>query len=169
MRRAQRQRLFLVAVAVLLGALAAWTQWRQPAPPPATVLALDPTTIARIDVQAGTTPWRRFEKRDGTWWMVEPHVAPADPEHLDRLANIAAAEVLRWRPASDFDAVRIGLEPPFAVLRLDGHELVFGGLAALAPQRYVRVGDHVALIGARFTGDLAVSPESELAPSAGAP
>lgn len=166
MHRAARRRFGLAVGVVALAALAWWSVARQPPAAPETLLPLDPAAITRIEVRAGTHATRRFEKRADGWWMTTPRLARADDAHVERLADIAAATVLGWRPASDFDAARIGLARPFATLRLDGRELVFGGLAALAPQRYVRVGDHVALIAAQHGTDLAATPDTEVAAAA---
>lgn len=164
MRRATRFRLGLLGVLALLGALVWWTTEHHPAAP-TVLLTLDPTAITRVNIDTREGPLRSFEKRDGHWWMLTPQQGRADDAHLARLTEIAAAEVLRWRPASDFNGADIGLEPPFAILHLDDVSLRFGDLSALAPQRYVRVGEHVALVPARFGVDLAATPDSELLPS----
>jgi hypothetical protein len=163
MKRAARQRLWLVAVLALLAVLVAWTLHRQAPAAPETLLSLDPAEVTHIDVAAHDGAVRRFEKRNGHWWMTAPLKGRADDAHLERLAGIAAAEVLRWRPAAEFDLARIGLAPPFAVVHVDGHELRLGSLAALAPQRYVLLDDHVALIPARYAADITATPDSELA------
>ncbi|HET6631461.1 MAG TPA: hypothetical protein VFG73_01975 [Rhodanobacteraceae bacterium] len=165
MRRALRQRLVLLVVVALLAALAIWQWQRQHALHPATLLALDPAGITHVEVQAQDGPLRRFVRRDGHWWMTAPRHGRARDAHLRRLSEIAAARVLRWRPRSDFDPARIGLAPPFATVTLDGQTLRFGAIAALAPQRYVAVGEHVALIPARFGADIAAGVDSELAPA----
>ncbi|HET8897804.1 MAG TPA: hypothetical protein VFN09_03345 [Rhodanobacteraceae bacterium] len=166
MRRETRQRLQLYAVVLLLASIAWCSARKDNTLPPGQLLGLDPATINQVEVQAADGELRQFERRDGVWWMIQPTEAPADPAHLERLTEIAAATPLRWRPRKDFDTARIGLAKPFATLTLDGQRLVFGGLSALGPQRYVAVGDHVALIGARYTADLAATPASELAHAA---
>ena len=57
---------------------------------------------------------------------------------------------LNWRPLADFELAKIGLAPPHAVLTLDGQTLAFGINAVTGPQRYVRVGERVALVSARY-------------------
>ena len=74
----------------------------------------------------------------------------ADDDRLRDLADIAAARVLSWRPLTDFEPAKIGLAPPQAVLTLDGQTLAFGVNAVAGPQRYVRVGERVALVSARY-------------------
>ncbi|HEX7732498.1 MAG TPA: hypothetical protein VF415_07610, partial [Rhodanobacter sp.] len=78
------------------------------------------------------------------------------------LAAAAAAPVLQWRPAGDFDAAKIGLAPPLAVLTLDGQRLAFGAVSATGPQCYVRAGGRVALVSLRFMPRAAQQRQVEL-------
>jgi hypothetical protein len=150
MRRAVRQRLILlVAVAALLS-LAAW-QWQRDARNEAgTLTALDPASITRITLTLPGTPVMHYEKRDDHWWRTDGTPARAIDGRLAGLADTAAAHVLSWRPLGDFDPSKIGLAPPQAVLNLDGQSLEFGETSVTGPQHYVRVGQRVALVPARY-------------------
>ena len=66
-------------------------------------------------------------------------------------ASTAAAPVMSWRAASEFNPAKIGLHPPQAILRLDGQTLEFGETVVTGAQRYVRVGQRIALVPARFS------------------
>jgi hypothetical protein len=150
MKRAQRRWAWLAACVAVLVALAAW-QWRHDrAAAPGVLLALDPAAITHIEVQVRGQPPQRFEKRAGHWWMLTPASQRADDDRLDAMTAIAAAPVVRWRAAGDFDAATIGLDPPALVLTLDGESIAYGTMAAFGPQRYVRVGQRVALIPAQY-------------------
>lgn len=163
MKRARRQALWLLLGVAALAALAVW-QWRADrAAAPGALLALDPQSVTRVElVMHGQAP-QRFEKRDGHWWAMTPTPRPADDGRLDDIAAIAAAPVLRWRAAADFDMAKIGLDPPALVLQLDGQRVAYGAMAVFGPQRYVRVGDRVALVSARYAPR---PPEPEGAASA---
>jgi hypothetical protein len=151
MKRSTRQRLWLSGVAVLLVAAAAW-QWQRDADAaPGTLLPQAPADISRIDLTIGNGAAEHYSRHDGHWWRDGDTAHPADDGRLDELANTAAAQVLSWRPASDFEPARIGLAPPVAVLSLDGQRLEFGETSVTGPQRYVRVGDRVALVSVRYT------------------
>ncbi|WP_114241419.1 hypothetical protein [Dyella sp. C9] len=151
MKRATRQRLWLTGGAIVLVAAAAW-QWQRDADAaPGTLLQLAPARVTRIDLSIGNAPAEHYTRHDGHWWREGNATAHADDGRLDELANAAAAEVLSWRPASDFEPARIGLAPPLAVLSLDGQRLEFGETSVTGPQRYVRVGDRVALVSVRYT------------------
>ncbi len=163
MRRAQRLPLALLILVVLLAAAVLWTrQYHAASAAPERLLPFGPDQVTRIELKTRDGVERRFAKQGGTWHMLAPQQGEADAAHLGRLAAIANAKVLRWRPASAFDPARIGLDPPWAVVTLNGQRLEFGTLAALAPQRYVRIGDHIALIPSRYAADIAATPDSEL-------
>ena len=70
--------------------------------------------------------------------------------HLALLVGGCVRDILLGRPASDFDPAKIGLQPPRAVLGLDGEKLEFGESSVTGPQHYVRVGDRVALVSSRY-------------------
>lgn len=151
MRRATRQRLgWAVAVLVLL-LLTAW-QWRYDASrEPGSVLDLAPEQVTRVALSIGDAPALHYEKRDGHWWQTDGTPRRADDGRLAELAATAAAPVLAWRAAADFDPAKIGLTPPQAVLSLDGQTLEFGATAATGEQRYVRVGTRIALLPERYS------------------
>ena len=81
---------------------------------------------------------------------------------LSELADTAAAQVLSWRPASDFELARIGLAPPQAVLGLNGQRLEFGEMSVTGPQHFVRVGERIALVSARYMPRSPATPITEL-------
>ncbi|GAB2537325.1 hypothetical protein [Rhodanobacter koreensis] len=150
MKRATRQRLFLLLVVAALLALAGWQLRRDAQTDPGTLLTLDPASIDHVTLTLRGSPPMHYEKRDGHWWRVDGTPARAIDGRLNELTDTAAAHVLSWRPASDFDPAKIGLAPPQAVLELDGHPLEFGESSVTGPQHYVRVGQRVALISTRY-------------------
>lgn len=150
MKRAARQRLGVLFVVLTLLALVGWQRQRDARDAPGTLLALAPASISRIALRIGNAPAMHYEKRAGHWWRVDGTATRTDDGRLAELADTAAAPVLRWRPASDFQPARIGLAPAQAVLSLDGQTLEFGETSVTGPQRYVRVGERIALISARY-------------------
>lgn len=148
MKRAARTRLLMLLGVAVLIALAAW-QWCSDARnAPGNLLALDPAAITQVTLQLGDTPATHYAKRDGHWWRGDGQ--RADDRYLSTLTAAAAAPVLEWRDASDFDAAKIGLAPPQATLVLDGQRLAFGAVSATGPQCYVQAGGRVALVSLRF-------------------
>lgn len=157
MKRATRQGLgLLTGVAALL--LAAGWQWqRDRAEDPGTLLATSAAAIDTVTLRIGHAAEEHYVRRDGHWWRTDGEPRRADDGRLGELTDTASAEVLSWRPASDFDPARIGLTPPVAVLTLNGQALEFGETSVTGPQRYVRVGDRVALISLSYTPRAATS------------
>ena len=150
MKRAARQRLILLLAVLALLALAGWQAQRETRQAPGTLLPLDPARISRITLTLPGAPTLHYVRRDGHWWRTGDTPARATDSRLDTLADTAAAPVLDWRPASDFDPAKIGLAPPRASLELDGHLLEFGEASVTGPQYYVRVGQRIALVPARY-------------------
>ena len=163
MKRRTRPLALLVAACAVLGA-AVWLQVRREhalARDPLTTIDLAAVRALRVDCR-GCTP-RRFERVDGHWQMREPRDVRADDAAVERLLEIATAPV-RSRHARDaFDAGKIGLDPPQAVLTLDERALRFGATDAIDGDRYVDTGDAIALVPDRFSALLFEPAEREIA------
>jgi hypothetical protein len=112
-----------------------------------TLTALDPDAVSHIEVALKGLPAQRFDRHNGHW--VTDGVREADEGRASELASLAATPVATWKPASAFDAAKIGLAPPIAVLVLDGVRVEFGDMAALGKQRYAKVGDRIAFVPAQ--------------------
>ncbi|HKR76933.1 MAG TPA: hypothetical protein VJR95_09720 [Rhodanobacter sp.] len=156
MKRAARSRLLLLLGVAGLTALALWQWRRDERAAPGHLLALDPAAITQVTLQLGDAPAMHYAKRDGRWWRDDGR--RADDRYLDTLTAAAAAPVLQWRTTADFDTAKIGLQPPHAVLNLDGQRLVFGAMSATGPQCYVQAGARVALVSLRY---LPQAPQQE--------
>ena len=151
MKRAARQRVFLLVAVLALLSLAGWQLQRDASHENGNLTTLAPATINRLSLTLPAAATLHYEKRgDGHWWRTDGTPRPvADDDRLTDLTEIAAAPVLSWRPLSDFDPAKIGLSPPRAVLVLDGQRLAFGVSAVTGPQQYVQVGQRVALVSSR--------------------
>jgi hypothetical protein len=150
MKRANRQRLLLLLGVAALALLALWQMRHERAREPQPLLALRPDAIAQISLRTNGGAAEHYQRRDGHWWRVDGSLTRDDDGRLGEMAEVAAAPVLHWRPASDFQSAAIGLQPPALILSLDGQRIEFGDVAATAPLRYVRVGARVALIPLRY-------------------
>jgi hypothetical protein len=149
MRRAARQRALVLTLALALLALAAWQYRHDRHAAPGTLLALDPAAVSVVTLTLPGLPPERYRRHDGHWWHADGR--RADDGRLQDLAAIAAAPVVSWRAASEFEPAKIGLAPPLARLELDGHALDFGTTAVTGPLRYVRAGQRIALVPMRYT------------------
>ena len=150
MTRSSRHRLaLLLAVAALLG-LAFWQHQRDLRNETGNLTTLDPASIQHVSLTLGNAATLHYEKRDGHWWRNDGTPARANDARLNELTATAAAHVLSWRPASDFNVTKIGLAPPRATLELDGQTLQFGEASVTGPQHFVRVGTRIGLVSSRY-------------------
>lgn len=162
MKRRTRTLVFLIAATALLGA-AVFAELRHER-----ALALDPLTTLdldaakRIDVTCTGCTERHYAKVDAHWRQRDPD-APADEALVARLLAIAHAPVRFRHAAVDLEAAKVGLVPPLATLRIDDIELRFGGTDAIRGDRYVAVGDTIALVPDRFSALLfkAAAPDKD--------
>ena len=162
MKRSVRQRLILLLAVLALLVLTGWQLQRDARHATGLLTSLDPAGIMHIGVTLPGLPAMHYEKRDGHWWRTDGTPARANDARLSDLADTAAAHVLSWRPAGDFDPAKIGLAPPKAVLDLDGQTLEFGEVSVTGPQHYVRVGQRVALVSSRYMPRSPATPTTEL-------
>lgn len=151
MKRATRGRLVLLVIVGAMVVAALWQWQRDRRNDPGNLLGIDPSAVDQIGLQFQSAPMQHYSRHDGHWWNADGLNARADDGRLNELAQTAAAEVLQWRPAQDFSLSRIGLAPPLATLELNGERVEFGETSVTGPQRYVRVGDRIALIPARYS------------------
>lgn len=163
MKRRNRNLVLLLAMLALLG-VAVHLQLRHER-----AQAIDPLTridtagVRRLEVECHGCVPRRFGKTDGHWRMLEPRAGVADPTAIANLLAIANAPVRFRHLAGEIDPARVGLAPPQATLRLDDTLIRFGTTDAIHGDRYVGVGNAVALMPDRFSIRLFAAPESELA------
>lgn len=162
MKRSTRQRLSLLLAVLALSLLAGWQWQRDARNETGSLTSLDPAGISRIALTLPGAPTLHYEKRDGHWWRTDGTPVRAIDARLSDLADTAAAHVLSWRPASDFEPVKIGLAPPRAVLVLDGQVLEFGESSVTGPQHYVRVGQRIALVSSRYVPRSPATATTEL-------
>jgi hypothetical protein len=162
MKRASRQRLILLLAVLALLALAGWQLQLDAGQETGPLTSIDPAGVSHITLTLPGAPAMHYEKREDHWWRTDGTPARVNDARLSDLADTAAAHVLSWRPASDFDPAKIGLAPPKAVLELDGQTLEFGETSVTGPQHYVRVGQRIALVPARYTPRSPAAQTTEL-------
>jgi hypothetical protein len=162
MKRATRTNLILIGIVAALG-FAVYSQVGHEIAefePPLT--ALDPGSIDQIAVSCTQCVPRRFVRDKQHWTMQAPYAMAADDDAVNRLLSIAASPVRLRHPGSAFDAKKIGLDPPLMTLELGALDIDIGMTDVLRGDRYVRIGDTIAMAPDRFSPFLAATPESEL-------
>ena len=127
-------------VAALLGAMLvlAWLTQRQadnvrPALAEFEVAAVQLVRISRAD---GVT--LVFERDGDGWRMTAPESRPVDAQRLDGIVNGLNTLSRADYPADRIPLADVGLDPPRAVVSVDGEEFRFGDRSPLSGQRYVQ-------------------------------
>ncbi|WP_257384967.1 DUF4340 domain-containing protein [Tahibacter caeni] len=162
MRRRTRQNFVLAAVVALAALAVGLVIRREQAGLGGPLAVVDTASVTHLRVSAGDKPTRVFERRDGQWWMTEPYRMPAHEDAVARLLAIASAAPRQRYAADRFEAARIGLSPPQALLDVDALRLEFGITDAIRGDRYVRTAGGIALLPDRFSGWLLAPAESEI-------
>lgn len=162
MKRATRINLMLILVVAALGFAVYWQVNSEVAryEPPLSILK--PEQITEVTVSCLQCIVRRFERIDGHWMMREPYNLPADDAQLARLLSIATSQVRSRRSLTSLDAKKIGLDPALISLDLGPAHFDIGTTDAFNGDRYVRVGDTIAMVPDRFSPFLVAAPPSEL-------
>jgi hypothetical protein len=153
-RRANRNLAVLAIIAIVLVAAVLWVGRREYLRHPPMLTALDPDAVTRIELDIPVIASQAFERRADGWWRTEPSDARADDARVQRLVRLAATPVARWIPVSDITLSNVGLDHPSATLLLNGTRLEYGGLTAIDDLRYVRVGDHIALVPRQYSPEV---------------
>jgi len=163
MRKPTRNLVLLAVVTAALGAAVlaqvahehTWLQSRR-------LTDLDLQRIERLDIRCASCPTRRFQRRGGSWHMLEPYPLPASAQAISHLLAIAHAPVRSWSSMQAYDAARLGLSPPVISLTLNSTRIDVGGEDPIEHDRYVRVGRRLARVPDRFSARLFESPLNEL-------
>lgn len=162
MRKATRNLLLLVLAVIVLGVAVYAQLVRERARAVQALTAIDTATVQRLEIHCAQCITRIFARRDGIWYMLQPHAAPADPEAVERLLGVAHARVRTRAPLAAYDAARLGLAPPQFRVVIDTTQIDIGGEDPIDHDRYVRIGDELLHVPDRFSARLLESPESEL-------
>lgn len=162
MKRATRINLILIGIVAVLGLVTWWQVNREVAQFEPPLSALDPATVKQVRVGCLQCVARRFQRLGEHWQMREPYDLPADDAQIARLLSIAASPVRSRRAFGSLDAQKVGLDPALISLDLDQARFDIGTTDAFNGDRYVRVGDTIAMVPDRFSPFLVAAPTSEL-------
>jgi hypothetical protein len=152
MKQSWRLNLALLAAVVALG----WWAYFKPAAETAALRlsALQAAAASSIRIERGGQPVVALQKKNATWWIVEPFSAPAEPLQVERLLAVAQAEASA-RLAAD-DLARFDLDRPLATLVIDGQSFGFGGVSTTTREQYVLTQGAVYTVELRYGAALPV-------------
>ncbi|HST27353.1 MAG TPA: DUF4340 domain-containing protein [Rudaea sp.] len=162
MRKSTRSLLILAVAVVALGAAVYMELVRERGLVPQPLTSLDPAAVTHLEIRCQSCTARVFERVDGAWQMRVPHDAAANPDAVNRLLAVLRAPVRTGAKMADYDAAKLGLDPPQITVIADVTRIDIGGEDPIDHDRYVRIGDELLRVPDRFSARLMESPDSEL-------
>lgn len=145
---------------VLLAAVAAlaWFVWLTPSRDEQTKQPLSaqrPAQVRHVTLMRPGQPAIKLEYRDAHWLITAPLHARADEFQVMRMLAVLDAQPTAQLPATDL--VRFDLQPPAALLSIDGVDYAFGGINTVTREQYVMRGDAVYAVALRHGAGLPAS------------
>lgn len=147
----------LLATVVLL----AWLAWHTPSHEEAArepLSAIRPSAVMHLKLTRQNRAPIAIERRGEQWWITAPLKARADEFQIMRMLTILDAQPTARLPATD--ASRFELNPPSAILDIDGVQYEFGGINTVTREQYVRRGDVVYAVELRHGAALPAQPDA---------
>lgn len=142
---------WLLNIALLAAvALLAWLAWRTPSREEAareTLSAVRPAAVSRITLTRPDRPPIAIERRGEHWWITAPLQARADEFQVLRMLTILEAQPTARLSAAD--RTRFELDPPSAILDIDGVQYAFGGINSVTREQYVQRGETIHAVELR--------------------
>ncbi len=118
-----------------------------------------PDTVSRISVELPARAPVQLEKRDGNWYMTQPHEARASAAYAGQVLKLLHASSSDRFPAEDL--ARFGLDQPRLRLSLGEAEFSFGTFNPVTSQQYVAHAGFVYLVDTVY-GELAATQPLEM-------
>ena len=159
---------------VLALALLAWMEpgiGPEEGPPRLTAFTADEVT--QVSIRRLHGGGLVLEREAGEWLMTSPVRTYANEFRIEPLLRVVEAASHGRFPAAGRDLGEYRLDPPLAVLRVNGEEIAFGGTEPIDQRRYARLGDTIHLIDDhyyyRLQADYPAFVSNRLLPPAGRP
>jgi hypothetical protein len=152
--RANSRSLLNVVLLVLVAATGAILYFR-PEPKPDVVYAVLPAAledVRRIELERTTGMRVVLTRESGQWRMQVPVSGRLEDIALARILDIGRVKTAQRMPASDLG--RFELDKPWARVRFDSHAIEFGMSNPLTQELYVRSGEHVYALPARYAANI---------------
>jgi hypothetical protein len=148
--RANSRSLLNIALLALVAVTGAILYFR-PEPKPDEAYALLPAALAdvrRIELERTSGMRVVLTREGGEWRMQVPVSGRLEDIALARVLDIGRVKTAQRMPASDLG--RFELDKPWARVRFDSHAIEFGMSNPLTQELYVRSGEHVYALPARY-------------------
>jgi hypothetical protein len=141
----------LLVLVTIAAAVLYWTRVPEPASTfPVLPAALE--EVQRIELERSSGMRVALAREHGRWRMQLPVAARLDDMALARILEFGRAQSQRRMPAADLQ--RFDLDQPWARIRFDSHVIELGMTNQMTQELYVRSGDHVHVLPARYTANV---------------
>ena len=107
-----------------------------------------PDQWSEITIERGANVRMRLARSESQWQMREPVTARLEETALTRLLDLTRLEIANRLPATGLE--RYELDKPWARIHFGQHAVDFGMTNAVTQELYVRAGEYVYAIPARF-------------------
>jgi hypothetical protein len=132
----------LLALVVLLGLLAFWPAGEEPR----RLLPLERDQLTHISIRMGEKPPIVLQKQPSGWALTQPIARDTEQSRVAALLSIVDAQPASSYGLGGLDLKEFQLDPPLAVLALNGQTLEFGGTDPVNRHRYVRLAEQLHLL-----------------------
>jgi hypothetical protein len=142
-----------ITLGVLLVMVLALGLWAWLKPPPSrtathALSALKTADARTLRVQRKGKTLAVLEKRNGAWFMTEPHKAPADDFQVLRLLGVLEAKSPLQYPPTDL--TKFELDAPQTEIIINDQRFAFGAINAVTREQYVLAQNQVFPLELRF-------------------
>ncbi len=127
-------------------------------PAPQSISQIDPQGINEIVIQRQAREPIRFSRQAGPWQMISPYRVAANPQRIDALLKLLAAQSAAQLPLAEVEPGRLLLADPEITLRLNDEVFAFGDTNPLDKKRYVLYRDTVHLVHDNLYPQLTAGP-----------
>ena len=161
--RANPRSLINIALLVLVAVAGALLYFR-PQPEPDATYALLPAPledVRRIELERTNGMRIVLARENGQWRMQAPVPGRLEDIALARVLEIGRVRATQRMPATELE--RFELDKPWGRLRFDDHAIELGMSNPLTEELYVRSGEHVYALPARYAGSIPADASKLLA------
>lgn len=135
-------------VALLLGAMLvlAWLTQRQATDTRPSLAAFQTATVQVVKVRRADGVALALERDGDGWRMTTPEPHPVDAQRVEGILSGLNTVSRADYPVDRVPLANVGLDPPRAIVIVDGEEFRFGDRSPVNGQRYVQHADTVHLV-----------------------
>lgn len=142
----KRKHVNLLLAAILVAGVALLMLDGNDEPKDTPLTPLQPEDVTQLRIEHPEADAIALEKDGDEWMLTAPVAARSDRYEVNSLLALATTPMHKQFPSDGVDLAALGLAPPKYSVTLNDTRIAFGDTEPLQHQRYVQLGDRVALI-----------------------